>query len=94
MTDTKRLTEKQKLFEKRFERSGQYLSDEANKEICNILDAIQITKKEIESLLEDLKYDKVLYDELEDTLYNEESEYCVENLKEEDVVKRKNKNQD
>jgi len=94
MTDTKDLTEKQKLFEKRFERSGQYLSDEANKEICNILDSVQITKKEIQDLLEDLKFDKVLYDELEDTLYNEESEYYAENLKENDVVKRQKKSQD
>ena len=49
MTDTKDLTDKQKLFEKRFERSGQYLSDEANKEIYNILDPVQITKKKIEN---------------------------------------------
>ena len=33
-------------------------------------------------------------DELEDTLYNEESEYYVENLKENDVVKRQKKSQD
>ena len=45
MTDTKDLTEKQKFFEKRYEKSGQYLSDEAKKEICDIL--------------EDLKFDKV-----------------------------------
>ena len=70
------------------------MSDEANKEICNILDSVQITKKEIEDLLEDLKFDKVLYDELEDTLYNEESEYYAENLKENDVVKRQKKSQD
>jgi len=36
----------------------------------------------------------VLYDELEDTLYNEESEYYAENLKENDVVKRQKKSQD
>ena len=89
MTDTKDLTDKQKLFEKRFERSGQYLSDEADKEICNILDSCQITKKEIVDLLEDLTYDKMLYDELEECLYGEESYYNIENLKDDDVVKKR-----
>ena len=89
MTDTKDLTDKQKLFEKKFERSGQYLSDEADKEICNILDSVQITEKkqEIVDLLEDLTYDKMLYDELEECLYGEESYYNIENLKDDDVVK-------
>ena len=61
MTDTKDLTDKQKLFEKRFERSGQYLSDEADKEICNILDSVQITKKEIVDLLDCSSFRSKIY---------------------------------
>lgn len=94
MTGTKDLTEKQKFFEKRYERSGEYLRGVTNKEICDILDDVLITKKEIEDLLEDLKFDKVLYDELEDTLYNEESEYCIDNLNDNDIIKRQKKSQD
>ncbi|WP_440913504.1 hypothetical protein [Candidatus Pelagibacter sp.] len=89
MTETKNLTDKQKLFEKRFERSSQYLADEADKEICNILDSVEITKKEIVDLLEDLTYDKMLHDELEECLYGEESYYNIENLKDDDVVKKR-----
>ena len=89
MTETKNLTDKQKLFEKRFERSSQYLNDEADKEICNILDSVKITKKEIEDLLDDLDYDKTLHENLTECLYGEESYYNIENLKDDDVVKKR-----
>ena len=88
MTD---LTENQKQLISKW-RAIKYIEDtdisDINEEICKLLDNSSITKKEILGIIDTLKEQSYLYEELNDMIFDSESEFYLENLKDDDLVNK------
>ena len=91
MTDTKDLTENQKQLISKW-RAIKYPEDtdisDINEEICKLLDNSSITKKEILDIIDTLKEQSYLYEELNDMIFDSGSEFYLENLKDDDLVNK------
>ena len=90
----KRMNEKQKKFKDKFYRLGDWHYKEVKTKVLELLDNCELTKKELDELLNgnvsQFTNDEYLYDEIIDNVYeNEESGYYVINLKDDDVVKKR-----
>lgn len=88
------MNEKQKKFKDKFYRLGDWHYKEVKTKVLELLDNCELTKKELDELLNgnvsQFTNDKYLYDEIIDNVYeNEESGYYVINLKDDDVVKKR-----
>ena len=88
MTD---LTENQKQLIRKW-RAIKYTEDtdisDINEEICKLLDNSSITKKEILGIIDTLKEQSYLYEELNDMIFDSGSEFYLENLKDDDLVNK------
>ncbi len=88
MTD---LTENQKQLISKW-RAIKYTEDtdisDINEEICKLLDNSFITKKEILGIIDTLKEQSYLYEELNDMIFDSGSEFYLENLKDDDLVNK------
>ena len=87
------MNEKQKKFKDKFYRLGDWHYKEVKTKVLELLDNCELTKKELDELLNgnvsQFTNDEYLYDEIIDNVYeNEESGYYVINLKDDDVVKK------
>ncbi len=88
------MNEKQKKFKDKFYRLGDWHYKEVKTKVLELLDNCELTKKELDELLNanvsQFTNDEYLYDEIIDNVYeNEESGYYVINLKDDDVVKKR-----
>ena len=83
MTD---LTENQKQFIRNWVAIRNTEVEEINGEIDKVIQNSPITKKEFLDILDTLKLEKNLYEELEDMIYAEDSDYFLEDLKDEDLL--------
>ena len=88
------MNEKQKKFKEKFYRLGDWHYKEVKTKVLELLDNCELTKKELDELLNgnvsQFTNDEYLYDEIIDNVYeNEESGYYVINLKDDDVVKKR-----
>ena len=88
------MNEKQKKFKDKFYRLGDWHYKEIKTKVLELLDNCELTKKELDELLNgnvsQFTNDEYLYDEIIDNVYeNEESGYYVINLKDDDVVKKR-----
>ena len=88
MTD---LTENQKQLISKW-RAIKYTEDtdisDINEEICKLLDNSAITKKEMLGIIDTLKEQSYLYEELNDMIFDSGSEFYLENLKDDDLVNK------
>tara|TARA_B110000858_G_scaffold183708_1_gene224281 strand:+ start:235 stop:501 length:267 start_codon:yes stop_codon:yes gene_type:complete len=88
------MNDKQKKFVDKFYRLGDWHYKEVKTKVLELLDNCELTKKELDELLNgnvsQFTNDEYLYDEIIDNVYeNEESGYYVINLKDDDVVKKR-----
>lgn len=83
MTD---LTENHKQFIRNWVAIRNTEFEETNGEIDKVIQNSPITKKEFLDILDTLKLEKNLYEELEDMIYAEDSDYFLEDLKDEDLL--------
>ena len=83
MTD---LTENQKQFIRNWVAIRNTEVEEIDGEIDKVIQNSPITKKEFLDILDTLKLEKNLYEELEDMIYAEDSDYFLEDLKDEDLL--------
>jgi len=83
MTD---LTENQKQFIRNWVAIRNTKVEEIDGEIDKVIQNSPITKKEFLDILDTLKLEKNLYEELEDMIYAEDSDYFLEDLKDEDLL--------
>jgi len=85
MTD---LTENQKQFIRNWVAIRNTKVEEIDGEIDKVIQNSPITKKEFLDILDTLKLEKNLYEELEDMIYAEDSDYFLEDLKDEDLLSK------
>ena len=82
----KDLTENQKQFIRNWVAIRNTEVEEIDGEIDKVIQNSPITKKEFLDILDTLKLEKNLYEELEDMIYAEDSDYFLEDLKDEDLL--------
>ena len=82
----KDITENQKQFIRNWVAIRNTEVEEINGEIDKVIQNSPITKKEFLDILDTLKLEKNLYEELEDMIYAEDSDYFLEDLKDEDLL--------
>ena len=80
------LTENQKQFIRNWVAIRNTEVEEIDGEIDKVIQNSPITKKEFLDILDTLKLEKNLYEELEDMIYAEDSDYFLEDLKDEDLL--------
>jgi len=84
----KDLTENQKQFIRNWVAIRNTKVEEIDGEIDKVIQNSPITKKEFLDILDTLKLEKNLYEELEDMIYAEDSDYFLEDLKDEDLLSK------
>ena len=84
----KDLTENQKQFIRNWVAIRNTEVEEIDGEIDKVIQNSPITKKEFLDILDTLKLEKNLYEELEDMIYAEDSDYFLEDLKDEDLLSK------
>ena len=82
----KDITENQKQFIRNWVAIRNTEVEEIDGEIDKVIQNSPITKKEFLDILDTLKLEKNLYEELEDMIYAEDSDYFLEDLKDEDLL--------